>query len=264
MKRHIKKFLETASGNRMTIEHPSSDEEVMQLIKLLRPIATSTPLVRVGSKGDGGYLLPDDLDGIAAAISPGVSTEVSFDLELAEKGIPVYMADASVTGPPVPNPRFYFLKKFVDVYEDDHTLRLHSLCSMSHGTSPDDRLLQMDIEGAEYRVLLDATDEVIRSFRVMAIEFHYLDSMYSSFSLKLIRATFQKILRTHHIVHLHPNNGVPFRVRGSIAIPPIMEFTFYRKDRCKVDFGKELIFPHPLDADNVPTRPHLALPEVWR
>jgi hypothetical protein len=38
----------------------------------------------------------------------------------------------------------------------------------------------------------------------------------------------------------------------NIKIPPVMEFTFYRKDRAEIDINKKLVFPHPLDNDNLP------------
>ena len=79
---------------------PASDEDVLGLLRLLHPQASERPLRRIGGPGDGGYLVPDDLDGIVGCISPGVSTEVGFDLALAEMGIPVFLADASVPAPP--------------------------------------------------------------------------------------------------------------------------------------------------------------------
>ncbi len=197
-------------------------------------------------------------------MSPGVSTEVSFDLAMAERGMEIYMADASVDGPPVQCPRFHFYKKFLDVFDDERNMRIDTLCARIASEQLGDRMLQMDIEGAEYRVLLDASDEVLRSFRIMIIEFHNLDRMFAAFPLKIIRATFQKLLRTHHIVHIHPNNVCPPRVRGEIAIPPVMEFTFYRKDRAELDVGRKLQFPHALDRDNLPhVRSHV-LPACWR
>src|SRR4051794_36195573 len=48
------------------------------LIQALRPWITEHPLIRLGGEHDGGYLLPDDLDGIVACFSPGVSDEASF------------------------------------------------------------------------------------------------------------------------------------------------------------------------------------------
>jgi hypothetical protein len=49
------------------------------LIKRLHPVTTDKKLVRIGGEGDGGYLVPDDLDGVMACFSPGVGATASFE-----------------------------------------------------------------------------------------------------------------------------------------------------------------------------------------
>jgi hypothetical protein len=264
MRGFAKSQLERLAGDRFWLEHSADPDEVRQLIKRLSPVAIEREMIRVGSPVDGGYVAPDDFEGITTAVSPGVSTEVSFDLMLAERGIEIYMADASVPAPPVQNPRFHFHKKFLDVFEDHDNMRMDTLCASIDPAHAGDRILQMDIEGAEYRVLLDASDETLKSFRIMLIEFHDLDRMFAAFPMRMIKATFDKLLRFHDIVHIHPNNVSGPRVRGDIEIPPVMEFTLYRKDRSVVVPGQKLAFPHPLDQDNLPHLPGYALPDCWR
>ncbi|MEF2553993.1 FkbM family methyltransferase [Aurantimonas sp. A2-1-M11] len=259
-----KTAIEKMSGNRFYLEPSTDPGEVKSLLKRLAPVAISRPMIRLGSQSDGGYLAPDDLMNLTASVSPGVSTEVGFDLEMADRGLEVYMADASVSGPPIQNSHFHFVPKFLDVFEDETNMRLDTLCSHIDAECSGDRILQMDIEGAEYRVLLDTSDEVLRSFRIMLIEFHNIDRLFSAFPFKLISATFRKLLRHHHIVHIHPNNVCPPRVRHGISIPPVMEFTFYRNDRVSVDDSRTLKFPHALDRDNLAHCPSVTLPDCWR
>ncbi|RWK60434.1 FkbM family methyltransferase [Mesorhizobium sp.] len=260
----LKGVAEKLSGNKVWIEPSADPEQIASFIKSLRPKAIKAPLIRLGGVADGGYLLPNDLDGIGACISPGVSTEVSFDRAMADRGIDVFMADASVAGPPAIDARFHFLKKFVDVHEDESNIRLDSLCGLVPAGLGGDRLLQMDIEGAEYRVLLDASDETLKSFRIMTIEFHHLSRLYGRFSFRIIRAAFQKLLRFHEIVHVHPNNHAKPVRRGGLEIPAVMEFTFYRKDRFVPDADAKLTFPHLLDRDNVAGKPSVVLPKCWQ
>ena len=105
------------------------------------------PLKRFGPSGDGGYLMPDDLDGIVACISPGVSTECGFDSEMAARGIDVYMADASVAGPSARHDRFHFFPKHLDIAASG---RNHDARSAS--SAYDERMatlrVQLDIEEA--------------------------------------------------------------------------------------------------------------------
>lgn len=245
------------------LDRPSDMDAVRALITKLQPVVTDRQLIRIGNEGDGGYLVPDDLQGTSVVISPGVSDKVDFDLWMAERGAEIYMADASVDGPPLDHPKFHFYKKFLDVFEDDKNMRLDTLCA---GIAPEhdgDRILQIDIEGAEYRVLLDASDELLRSFRIVIVEFHFLQNLFGEFCFHSIKATFEKLLRHYHLVHIHPNNVAgPFR-REEVEIPPVMEFTFYRKDRAEVLPGKKATIPHQLDFDNIESLPPVALPEAW-
>jgi len=174
------------------------------------------------------------------------------------------MADASVEGPPMCHQKFLFEKKFLDVYDDDTHIRLDSL--IRRGTpivGGADRILQMDIEGAEYKVLMDASDDVLASFRLMIIEFHNLDGMFSKLPFDFIQATFKKLLRFHSVIHIHPNNVCEPTIRKGVAIPPVMEFTFYRTDFLPTHRRPVTCFPHPLDRDNVLQKKSVILPDCW-
>lgn len=244
-------------------ERSTPSAELVDLLQALAPKSTSFELRRLGSATDGGYVVPDDLDGLAGCISPGVFNECSFDLAVAELGLDVFMADASVDGPPEPNDRFHFSKLFLDTYVSPSTITLDAFCQQSV-PGDDDLLLEMDIEGAEYRVLQNTSEATMRRFRIMVIEFHHLGSLFSSFGFLEISNVFRRLLTTHEVVHIHPNNvGGPV-VQGDVSIPPVLEFTFLRKDRGQ--FGtKRLAFPNPsVDAPNHPELPDVALPRCWQ
>ena len=59
-------------------------EDVRSLIKRLRPLSTDKKLIRFGPKGDGGYLLPEDLIGIDACFSPGVADLAGFEKDCTD------------------------------------------------------------------------------------------------------------------------------------------------------------------------------------
>jgi hypothetical protein len=231
-----------------------------QLVSDLHVVSSPHPLIRVGARHDGGYLLPDDLDGIGACVSPGVGSRCDFDLAIAERGIRVHMADASVAGPPRQHPRFHFSRCFLDSYNSDNTITLEDFArNIAAGR---DLLLQMDIEGAEWHVLNAASSAVLDRFRIMVVEFHDMPMMFTRFGYRQINAVFRKLLKTHAIVHIHPNSVGQRVVYDGLEVPSILEFTFQRRDRGA--FGeKTLTFPHLLDATNQPTRPDYVLPGCW-
>lgn len=244
----------------MWSERTVDDAPLKALIRRLQPETSDIPLIRMGGPHDGGYLVPDDLNGIEACISPGVSDECSFDEDAAARGMEVYMADASVDGPPNNNPRFHFSKKFLDTFNSEQTITLDDYCRDVRVGS--DLLLEMDIEGAEYRVIQSASDDTMARFRIIVIEFHALTSMLTAFGFDQISSVFEKLLRTHAVVHIHPNNAGPTFRKGDIGIPPYLEFTFHRRDRAQ--FSKRpLNFPHALDGINDVTVPDVVLPSVW-
>lgn len=231
------------------------------LIRSLRPIRTDAPLIRIGPPGDGGYLVPDDLDGIDFAFSPGVSTESGFEAALARRGMNVFLADYSVDGPAQTSDRFVFTKKFVGSFSDETYMTLDEWKHRSIGDDSGDLLLQMDIEGAEFDTLLNVSDSLLQQFRIMVIEFHYLHQLWNKPWFLLVERVFHKLLRTHKVTHIHPNNCCgSFRSDG-LEIPRVAEFTFYRKDRIRHE-AYCATFPHPLDADNTGKKP-LVLPPCW-
>jgi hypothetical protein len=231
------------------------------LIRALHPIDSGHELIRIGPDGDGGYLVPDELDGIAYAFSPGVSNESGFEAALADRGMRVFLADYSVDGPAEPNPSFVFEKKFVGSFADATHVTLDQWKQAAIGDYSGDLLLQMDIEGAEFETLISTSDALMRQFRILIVEFHYLHQLWNKPWFVLVKRAFEKLLSTHSVVHIHPNNCCgSFKSRG-LELPRVAEFTFLRNDRVtRRDYAR--VFPHPLDRDNT-RKPTLSLPDCW-
>lgn len=263
--RLTKTAIEKISLEKIWVSKSSKTHDLSEFVKQLRPVSNGRGLKRFGPPGDGGYLLPDDLEGVVACISPGVATESGFDHEVADRGIEVYMADASVDGPAIHHEKFHFLNKHLDVFNSSKTITIDDFCKkiLPRNNANADLILQMDIEGAEYSIILNMREETLNRFRIMVIEFHDLHQIFSKFSFSLIKSVFSRLTKNHKIVHIHPNNVIAPYKKNGLAVPPIMEFTFYRTDRDTFG-GEPLIFPHPLDADNVKDRPPVILPKCWQ
>lgn len=233
----------------------------MALISRLMPVETGAGLIRLGPEGDGGYLVPDDLDGIEACFSPGVNDVSGFERACADRGVKAFLADRSVEGPAEANELFHFTRKFVGSMTNDEFMTLDGWVAAS-GTGPDsDLMLQIDIEGFEYEVFLSASEALLRRFRIIVAEFHMLDQLWNKPFYDLAGRTFEKILQTHACVHIHPNNCCGTVTAGGITIPRIMEFTFLRHDRVHSS-RPATTFPHPLDHDNT-DGPTIVLPKSW-
>ena len=235
---------------------------VLKLIESLHPVGTSKPLIRLGPKnGDGGYLIPDDLNGIAACFSPGVSNVSGFEKDCAELGMKVFMADHSVDAPADLHQNFHFSKKFVGGTTYGKYVTLDDWVCDTDPNAASDLMLQMDTEGQEYETLFSTSDELLKRFRIIAIEFHNLDQFWNLPFFQIASRAFEKILQTHVCVHLHPNNCCGSVKKDGLEIPRIMEFTFLRRDRIQAEI-KPYLVPNPLDRDNTKMK-SLKLPECW-
>lgn len=246
----------------LSIRRTTSEPLLKAFFERIKPIRTQFDLIRVGGNGDGGYLVPNDFEGIKVCFSPGVSITSTFEDDLARRGIKSYMADYSVDGPPSANPLFDFEKLFLGAENNNVYITLDSWVAKKIQGDPGDMILQMDIEGGEYDVLFQTPSTLLRKFRIVVIEFHKLDGLLDQYGYKMVNQTFAKLLEDFEIVHIHPNNSDRIVRSLKYSIPPTMEFTFLRKDRVKQRSPlKE--FPNKLDFTSKTSKPDFNLPPCW-
>lgn len=255
--KHI--FVSACFNAGISVSKQSDPNAVHALIERLRPVLTNFPLIRVGPDFDGGYLIPDDLDDVAACFSPGVDVTALFESDMIRRGIPCFLADASIVDAPIADT--HFTKKFIGPFSDDSTITLDDWVK-TNKPGNDDLILQADIEGAEWQMLLNVSPETLRRFRIMAIEFHDLERLMDKHAFAIINAVFNRLCQDFHIVHNHPNNTGGYVSYRSLEIPRVQEITFLRKDRSPM-FGFAGEFPHRLDRPNDLRLPDFALPRSW-
>ena len=258
IKENVKAFL---YKRHYLISQATDSSALDRFLGSVKPIATNHHLIRIGGETDGGYLVPNDLLGIEVCFSPGVSHVAEFERDLASRGISCFLADYSVDAPPIGNNLFRFEKKHLGQTDDSKYTTLESWVERN-APNQRDFILQMDIEGGEYPVIVDTSSETLRKFRILVIEFHRMESLYDKYGFPLIDFTFTKLLKDFDVVHIHPNNFAKPIAYGSYEIPPYMEFTFLRKDRIATR-KPAVTFPHPLDKKNVPRNEDFSLPRCW-
>jgi hypothetical protein len=246
------------------VEKSTPPASLRRLASKLHPIKTQFNLIRVGSESDGGYLLPNDLEGIAACFSPGVADNSSFEMDLLRKtGIESHLADFSVETPPLGYTPKTFVKKFLGSINRDNFMSLDSWISqVEPNDNFSDFLLQMDIEGGEYSTLLSCPIETLCRFRIIVVELHSIYAWANSHFFDLIEGMFDRLLQYFYVVHNHPNNNDgTIDLEGFIA-PRTCELTLIRKDRAQ-HLGYRAQFPHPLDSPNVVHLQDWSLPSGW-
>jgi len=248
-----------------SIEKATDKDSVQALITSLRPSSTDKNLIRLGSARDGGYLIPDDLEGVEACFSPGVGivgVTSSFEEACAELGMKVFLADRSLVHSRKESNEFHATDKLIGPFATDSFMTMGDWVESALPNTKSDLLLQMDIEGAEYGAIVGMPSPLILRFRIIVIEFHWLHRLWNQAYYSLARQAFDRLLQHHTCVHIHPNNYARIRRYGGIAIPEVAEFTFLRNDRVSRK-RPAWTFPHPMDSDNSGTGPHLSLPPSW-
>ena len=237
-------------------------QRIFKFIENCRPIQTEHPLIRIGADYDGGYVIADDLTALDACFSPGVSTIADFELAMAERGLPCFMIDFSVDAPPIAHPLFHFQKKFLGNETKGDFISLPDWVAACAPQSRD-LILQMDIEGAEIAAILGTPSAILRKFRHLIIEFHWLEHLLDPAGLYMFEQVFDKLLADFDVVHCHPNNCLDAVRIGGIEIPQFLEISFLRKDRSKHREALTTSFPHPLDRPNIPAYEDTILHPAW-
>jgi hypothetical protein len=238
---------------------------LLNVVQALRPVKTKYPLIRVGGKNDGGYLVPDDLSGVTTCFSPGVDVTASFERDLLSRGIWSHLADGSVDGVPDDLSVLSFKKKFLGVVNDGEYMTLEYWVKAKESViwPAGDLILQMDIEGAEYQTIIATPIDILRRFRIIVLEVHDVQAWFNNpIAWETMQDFFCKLLADFHVVHLHPNNNCPFIDADGFLMPTVFEMTLLRKDRA-IPEGFCDTFPHPLDQPNVLDKPDRPLPEGW-
>jgi len=259
----LKTFIQNAAfAAGVTLTKHINSADILDLIARLRPQNCGKDLIRIGGDSDGGYLLPNDLEGIQYCFSPGVGTVVDFESHLAALNIRSFLADYSVASLPTERPEFTFDRKFLSANDSEISFTLKSWRDKYLKNYTSDLLLQMDIEGSEYEVIISTPMEVLGNFRIMVVEFHYLHKMFDPLIYSIYKTCFERILKQFYVAHIHPNNCCGSVRKGKIEVPRVLEFTFYNKNRVSHTSNNRK-FPHPLDRDNVAANKTLLLPKCW-
>ena len=123
--------------------------------------------IRLGRKADGGYILLDDFNNIKIAYSFGINREISFDKELADRNIDVYMYDHTIKSLPFENQRFHWKKIGLSGANINNTnlKTLPELLKENGHYKEKDMILKFDIESNEWPVFENLPINILNQFK---------------------------------------------------------------------------------------------------
>ena len=216
------------------LEFLSRKQNKFDIINLFRPMeALGKKKIRIGRNSDGGYILLDDLKDIKIAYSFGISREISFDKDLADKNIDVFMYDHTIDKLPFENPKFHW-KKIGLSTQYLHIKNMKSLNDLlleNGHLNQQNMILKIDIESNEWNIFQELSINILKQFKYIVGEFHFMNKEKKRY-LNILK----KIEITHQIIHLHCNN-----CKSTILdyygynICSLLEITFVQKEGNKFD-----------------------------
>jgi hypothetical protein len=228
---------------------PAATHMALDTLRMLRPRKlVGSEKVRLGRLYDGGYVMIDRFDGVEAAYSLGINDDVSWDLDVAARGIPCFQYDPTIEALPKQHSLFQWKPVWIggDVDRAANRETLESLIGQNGHENSRNLILKCDIEGAEWPVLQQTPTRVMRQFRQIVIEFHNLGMLADPNHGNNVRNAFLNLTASHHVVHVHANNFAGWQVVGGVPVPEVLELTLLRKDEGQFDISDER-FPSELD-----------------
>ena len=176
---------------------------------------TEHPLVRVGQANDGGYVIADVPVAYDGLLSGGVSDDISFENQVLASLKHVasencYAFDATLARlPHGADERITFVPHHLGAGEAERNLATY-LAPLQNA------LVKLDIEGSEF-VVLPQIREHLHKVAQLVVEIHtpadirlhpaYYAAVAQFTDDARVPALMKLVMRTHTLVHVHPNNG---------------------------------------------------------
>jgi len=190
--------------------------------------------IRLGSSGDGGYVIADlpDSNKYDVLISCGISDDITFEIAFINKyNTPCLAFDGTINDLPAKNNAITFYKLNIGPDNNDKNTNLHDIIEKY-----DNIFLKMDIETYEFRWFHSLKEEHIRKFKQIVIEFHFPFTTNNFHNLDVNMPVaykmdvFKKLAQTHKLIHFHGNNCCGTTVYENIVTPNVFECTYLRND----------------------------------
>ena len=235
--------------------------DTCKLLKsLVIPHKTNLKKVRIGTRGDGGYVMCQLEDNTYDALySYGSNDIITFETSFYENyGTESYVYDHTIEKITNKPDYIHFFKEGV-AHETTTSPPMDTIDNhiMKNGHVNSKKLFaQIDVEGSEWN-LFNENFTYLENFSQMIIEFHIFQDviMYED----AIKRTFEKLNDKFVCVHIHGNNSL-IRPWIDVNFPKVFEVTYVRKDLVSDVTIEPNSLPDPVfDAPSYPTIPELTL-----
>jgi hypothetical protein len=223
------------------MSYPSLKQILLETKKLFRLYTISDyKKIRVGSDGDGGYIMLDDFTNIDLVISGGIGGNDDWERALSQKAKVIAY---DIVNNNIPNITYEFRNE-----------KLTSLNSLLEPYTNNSIIGKIDIEGGEFEVFKNTETGLLKNFRQLVLEVHLEKAILSQIQLDM----FTKINSVFNTIHIHGNNTAEVFTLNGIKVPKVFEITLANKDYYNyTEFVGTL--PCELDRPSDPTKDEIDL-----
>jgi hypothetical protein len=198
---------------------------------------------RLGKDFDGGYIICEIPDiNYSILLSGGIENDISFEEDFINKysNVQCFAFDGTIENLPKKHNNIFFIKKNIGFKSDEHNTNLHAIINDNNSI-----FIKMDIEGGEISWIQSLNSEQLNKFEQIVMEFHWP-------FLEKDTEVFDKINKSHYLIHFHANNNCGVRNHRDVIIPNIFECTYLHKKYFTdiPELNTDLI-PGTLDMKNV-------------
>lgn len=238
--------------------------DILKILRLLQPLDLGLEFVRIGNLHDGGYILPDDPDGISAVFSMGISDDDSFDRTFTARSIPVFQFDPTIDAPPSQHPCARFYKQAFGSFNGKLHTTLDHIFEIT-GVIHDRVLLKTDVEGGEWYGLSLSSDAALARVKVITGEFHQFEQLADPKFYSLMLNTLQKLEQHFYTVAVVVNDGCRMAQVCGIPVPNLLELTMIRKSCFPADLTPmpHLGVKHHLSTPTLPDLEEILWNPAW-
>jgi len=201
------------------------------------------PKQRIGKNDDGGYVAVNIPNvEYSVLLAGGVADDISFEIDfltIHPKTL-VFAYDGTVSSLPAEHAGIEFIRKNIGAENTSSVTNLHTIIE-----DHTDIFVKMDIEGGEIPWITSLNEQHLNKFSQIVMEFHHPFSDAEA-------VVFDKLNKTHVLVHFHPNNCCGVRLHQNVIIPNVFECTYIHKKyfESSPELNKDSI-PGSLDMKNV-------------
>lgn len=228
-------------------------------LTLLTPFDIDVGKCRVGSVGDGGYVLADCLRPEQTVLSYGVGWDVTFEQDMAARGHRVFLFDHTIEFVPALHANCSYVAEGIgavcDAARNLWTIEEHLRRAAIEGS---DLILKLDVEGAEWEVLEAIPDAVLHRFEQVTLEVHGLADLEDDGFMARFEAALRKLNARFTLFHVHANNCAAIAVVDGLVVCDVLELSYIRSDRV-TRRPSATRYPTALDAANRFGRPDTVL-----